>query len=65
MRMVSKPNSKIGGDPNGQIETEKEFNVGSGQIVLPKTAKVVFSEHIDMDKLWTYLYNSQQKSQLI
>ena len=48
-----------------RIETEGEFNVSSGQIVLPKTAQAVLGEHIDMDKLWTCLYNSQQKAQLL
>lgn len=48
-----------------RIDTEGEFAIGSGNIVLPDSAKKILTENYTMEILWTYLYNSQQKVEIL
>lgn len=47
------------------IDTIGEFVLGSGHIVLPESARDILTENYTMEKLWTYLYNSQQKAEIL
>nr|WP_308545539.1 abortive infection system toxin AbiGii family protein [uncultured Lachnoclostridium sp.] len=48
-----------------RIETDGEFHLAAKNIKLPEKAKLVLPAKFNMDELWSYLYNTQQKAEIL